>query len=167
MLRYGLAFCCLLFLASSVHALPDYSLQAWYYDSSGNVVGTYVLACNGQHSSTGTTSDNYEQYTFPCGNQEPITCTDVGMSELSGCDGWCYSSGYVTSFNLDMVQNCDGVCLHGEGPGAGGTYYCPTCWKGTGSCPAKGRMRPRPQPRPTLTAALDLKMRQVLATMHH
>jgi hypothetical protein len=164
-MRYGLIAVTLLLLAAPAFALPDYSTDIWYYDSQGNIIGWWSIACNGARSSGGQTSEIYEVFSMPCQTLEPITCADQGLSTLSGCgDTWCYSSGYVMSFNGDMVANCEGVCTYGEGPGSS-TNYCATCWKGTGSCPTAGP-GPKRWPRPkTLKAALALKAWELLAVL--
>ena len=153
----------LLAAATAVYANPDYSQDIWYYDSQGNNIGWYTIDCNGQHYSGGSTSDDYEVVTIPCQSWVPwMSCNDQGLNTLSGCENWCYSAGYVMSYNYDMVSKCDGICKFNEGPGnpPNSGLYCPTCWKNTGSCPTAFRPK-RPQ-RPTLTAALDAKMWEIL-----
>jgi hypothetical protein len=164
MIKYALAAIIVLLLTASAYALPDASQDIWYYDSQGNVIGWWSLTCSGQQYSGGTTSEVYELFTMPCETTEPIMCSEIGMQSLSGCgDTWCYSSGYVMSFNNDMVGNCQGLCKFGEGPGASGNMWCSSCWKNTGSCPAKGKGGWKAPS--TLTAAVQSKMWEVLALL--
>jgi Family of unknown function (DUF6289) len=153
----------LILVAAPAMALPDYSQDIWYYDSEGNIVGWWSITCNGQRASGGTSTDVYEVFSMPCTTAEPFTCLDEGLNTLGNCgDYWCYSDGYVMSFNGDMVYDCEGLCVYGEGPGST-SNYCATCWKGTSSCPTRGLGRTRlPKPK-TLSAALDIKMWEILA----
>lgn len=145
----------LTFAAGSALALPNYAQDIWYYDANGDPIGYYTLMCSGAHSSSGTTSSTYSVITTPCGLNPWMTCADQGLSTLSGCgNDWCYSSSYVQEWGWDLVDNCAGLCYFSEGPGASGNKYCTTCWKGTGSCPARSRPQPRPHQRPTLRAAV-------------
>lgn len=114
MRNYFLLGMLLVFLTSGMQALPDASQEIWYYDGSGNLIGWFWLTCNGQRQSGGSTSDVYEIVLTDCFSLEPLSCNDNGLNALSGCDGWCYSDGYVMSYNNDLVANCAGLCACGE-----------------------------------------------------
>ena len=153
-------------VAGSAWALPDQSVDIWYYDSEGNIVGWWSITCNGARSSGGTTTEIYDQISMPCQTLEPIMCSDIGMYTIGGCgDEWCYSGGYLMSYNFDMVSDCGGVCIYGEGPGSS-SNYCSSCWKGTGSCPTKGPHSKRWGKRKTLTAGLALTAWELFAVIH-
>ena len=118
----------LILCAATAYALPDVSYDVWYYDEDGNVVGWYSLTCSGGRYSGGTTSDIYETFSMPCiGIIEPIMCNE---NEMPGCDGWCYSDGYMMGYNHDVVPNCAGRCICGE--------FEP-CWKLGPLCQASGK----------------------------
>lgn len=168
MLRYLCCLAVLMFLAMSAHADPDYSQDVWYYDEDGDLIGWTSLPCSGGLMSGGDTSDLYEVFTMPCHSYIPeMTCASQGLQTLSGCDTSCYSQSYVMSFNADMVYNCIGLCVGGEGPGLpqSNPKYCNTCYKGTGSCPASLRSRPKRKLRPTLRAGIEAKMWEIFPSL--
>jgi len=99
-------------------ALPDYATHTWYYDENGNEVGSFYLSCSGWSSSSGVTTDSYVMVaTQQCQNAEPIVCSDVGLTTINSCpsSNWCVSDGYAISYGNDVVPDCQGVCLCGEG----------------------------------------------------
>lgn len=148
MLKKSIMAAVILLSAVSAFALPDASQQVWYYDSEGNVIGWFVLNCNGQRSRSGSTSDIYEVFTMPCQTLQPIMCSDIGMETIGDCgDSWCYSSGYVMSYNYDIVPDCNGVCLCGEGPACNKTG--PTCSVAGKSSRPSSVLRARSEPLPT------------------
>ena len=151
---------------STLDAQPRYETYSTYYDESGNQVGYLYIGCFGNQWG-GTSTDSYTvEYTAPCDlEQQPISCAAEGLTTIGSCPNpyWCVSQGYAMSYGNDMVSNCEGICLYGEGPGAGGSMYCSTCWKGTGSCPAKSRFRRYRTP--SLIAAMRIKMWEPLAVL--
>lgn len=165
-MKYIVLCLAILCLAPSLMALPDREMIVFYYDSNGDQIGWKWLLCNGNLASGGSTSSIYSESYAPCfSNVEPIVCDDIDMEEIGSCPDFCVTSGYLQSYNNDYVPDCGGLCLWGEGPGAGGSMHCDSCWKGTFSCPAKDRPARR-KSRPTLRAALELKAWSALAYFH-
>lgn len=147
-----LAIAILLLSALPAAALPDHEYTMTYYDSNGDVAGGEGYHCGSGYYSYGSYTDSYVLEIYePCLEAAPIQCTDIGLSELSGCEGirWCVSDSYAGDFANDIVPNCLGTCSRGETANP----YC--CAINPLNCPAKQQLR-RPKRPFTLRARQTL-----------
>lgn len=138
-MKNWVVLCILFLLPVSAVALPDYSTDIWYYDSAGNLIGSYSITCNGHRFTTGVTSEIYEQFSMPCSNLQPLMCSDSGLYSLAGSScGSCYSGSYNFWYEWDELPDCAGryVCRnHNEwdpNPGNGNPSEC--CVPGDPGC---------------------------------
>lgn len=168
MKRYvGIAFVLLLAVAGSSQAQQRYEFYTTYYDENGDQIGYHWSNCVSQGWGGSGSSNYVAEFGAPCFLEAPpFSCSGEGLTTIGSCESsqWCVSSGYALSFNSDMVANCGGVCKYGEGPGASGSLWCSTCWRGTGSCPTKATRPERKRP-PVLTAAIDAKGWEIFAVL--
>lgn len=90
------------------YALPPESLSFTYYDEEMNVIGTSTLACNGQRTFDGATSDIYTvDLITECYSMQPLTCADRNLESMPGMssDSTCSSSTYQAVF-CDYYHMC-------------------------------------------------------------
>jgi len=85
-------------------ALPSYSTYTVYFNSSGQQIGWRIWYCVGGTSGSGSTSEIYTLQATDCETSESVSCDELGLEQISGCD-ICVSSSYKDLYNLNIVPN--------------------------------------------------------------
>ncbi|HYK05121.1 MAG TPA: hypothetical protein VE974_25445 [Thermoanaerobaculia bacterium] len=118
-MKLFLSLIVLCLLAVPAMALPDHAMLTTYFDECGTEIGWRQLSCNGQFTSSGTTTSDYYsvEVLMECNNWvEPLGCGDMGLTTVgqSGCSSWCVSSGYSMSYGANLAPDCGGRCANGS-----------------------------------------------------